>query len=326
MTAQTTPTAPEAMLHNNETETVVPTAIGDLGAVIRTPVDTDATQPGVVLVDGSGDGDRYDWGGWPEWISDAGAVVLRHDKPGCGGSPGHWTEQTIEDRARESLEAVRVLRDNPATARQPVGLYGISQGGWVALLAAAIEPDTIDFIICQSGPGTTPAQQEHDRIEAGLREAGHDDATIATGMSWVDARADLLRRNEPVESVLTKQAEFKDRPWYEAVTAFVYDNPTTLRFIRGILDFDPSQVMGQVRCPVLALWGGNDTVVPAQTSLGAFAEHLPPNPAAHGFAVFPGANHGLFIADPDPEVPRRDQLAPAYLPTLTAFLADRRVT
>ena len=43
-----------------------------------------------------------------------------------------------------------------------------------------------------------------------------------------------------------------------------------------------------------------------------------------GFAVFPGANHGLFIADPDPAISRRDQLAPAYLPTLRAFLADRR--
>ncbi len=40
--------------------------------------------------------------------------------------------------------------------------------------------------------------------------------------------------------------------------------------------------------------------------------------------MFPGADHGLFVADPDPTVDRRDQLAPAYLPTLTAFLADRR--
>jgi uncharacterized protein len=325
MTAPTTTHTPEPGCKDRETETVVPTALGDLGAVIRMPTDpTAGSHPGIVLVDGSGDGDRYDWGGWPEWISDAGSVVLRHDKPGCGGSPGHWTQQTIADRARESLAAVRVLRDHPATAGQPVGLYGISQGGWVALLSAALEPDAIDFVVCHSGPGTTPAQQERDRIEAWLREAGHDDTSITEGLSWVDARADHLRSGEPVETVLAKQAEHADQPWYETVTAHVYDNPIALRFIRGILDFDPTQVMPQVRCPVLAVWGGNDTVVPAQTSLRAFAEHLPTNPAGHGFAVFPGADHGLFIADADPDVVRRDQLAPAYLPTLTAYVTDRR--
>jgi uncharacterized protein len=246
--------------------------------------------------------------------------------PAAGRSPGRWTEQTLEDRARESLEAVRVLRTAPTTAGQPAGLYGISQDGWVALLAAALEPDAADFVVCHSGPGTTPAQQERDRIEAWLREAGHDDATVSDGLSWVDARADLLRGDGPVGTILAEQAGFEDRPWYEIVTAHAYDHPAILGFVRGILDFDPTTVMPQVRCPVLALWGGNDTVVPAQTSLRAFPEHLPPNPAAHGFAVFPGADHGLFTAYPDPDVDRRDQLAPAYLPTLTAFLADRRAT
>src|SRR5690606_14590386 len=155
-----------------ETDTVVPTAAGDLGAIVRVP--GPGVLPGVVLVDGSGDGDRHDWGGWPEWIADAGAVVLRHDKPGCGGSPGRWTDQSLEDRARESLAAVRVLRAHPATAGQPIGLYGISQGGWVALIAAALAPEEVDFIICHSGPGTTPAAQERARIETWLRDEGHD--------------------------------------------------------------------------------------------------------------------------------------------------------
>lgn len=324
-----------------ETETAVRTAAGDLGAIIRVPselttragIDPFAagsspggahTYPGVVMVDGSGDGDRYDWGGWPEWIAESGSVVLRHDKPGCGGAPGHWTDQSLEDRARESLAAIRVLREHPATAGQPVGLYGISQGGWVALLAAALEPGSVDFVVCHSGPGTTPAEQERDRIENWLRQEGHGEDALAEALAWVDLRAERLRRGTAIEAVLAEQEAYRDRPWFGTAT-FVYDAPPTLRFVSRILDFDPTAVMPQVRCPLLALFGANDTVVPAQTSLRAFAEHLPPNPQAHGFAVFPGADHGLYIADPDPQVPRRDQLAPAYLPTLRAFLADRRV-
>lgn len=313
------PTEPVA----TETDTVVPSAVGDLQAIVRVP-GAAPPLPGVVLVDGSGDGDRIDWGGWPEWLADAGSVVLRHDKPGCGGSPGDWTEQTLEDRARESLAAVRVLRDHPATAGQPIGLYGISQGGWVALLAAAQEPDSVDFVICHSGPGTTPAQQERVRLETWLRAEEHGEEAIAEAMAWVEARADLLRSGMPEAEVLEEQARHAGRPWYETVLV-PYDNPVILRFIRGILDFDPISVLPQVRCPVLAVFGGADTVVPVQDSLRAFAEHLPADPR-HGFAVFPGADHGLFVADPDETVARRDQLAPAYLPTMTDFLADRRAT
>jgi pimeloyl-ACP methyl ester carboxylesterase len=305
----------------HEIDATVPTAVGELNAVVRVP-DLPLPLPGVVLVDGSGDGDRHDWGGWPTWIGDAGSVVLRHDKPGCGGSPGHWTRQTLEDRARESLAAVGVLRRHPSTEGQPVGLYGISQGGWVALIAAALAPDAVDFVVVHSGPGTTPAAQERDRLQNWLRDEGVAGEDLARAMAWVDERFDRLRSGEAVESILADQERFEGEPWY-ATVAYVYDTAPGLEFIRGIMDFDPVSVLPDVRCPTLVLFGGADTVVPAQTSLRIFAEHLPPNPQAHGFAVFPGANHGLFVADPAPGVDRWDQLAPAYLPTLTAFLSDR---
>jgi uncharacterized protein len=308
----------------DETETVVPTSVGDLGAVLRVPADTAAPLPGVVLVDGSGDGDRFDWGGWPEWLTESGSIVLRHEKPGCGGSPGHWTDQTLEDRARETLAAAQVLRAHPATSGQPISLYGISQGGWVALLAAVLEPEGVDFVICHSGPGTAPAQQERERIEAWVRADGHDEASVAEAMVWVDARAEMIRRGDPVETILTEQVRYVEEPWY-ATVSFPYDTVESLRFLAGMLHFDPTTVMPAVQCPVLALFGGADTTVPVQPSVRAFAEHLPPRPE-HGFAVFPGANHGLFVADPDPAIPRREQLAPAYLSTIRAFLADRHAS
>jgi hypothetical protein len=36
--------------------------------------------------------------------------------------------------------------------------------------------------------------------------------------------------------------------------------------------------------------------------------------------VFPGADYGLFVADPAPGVDRTSQLAPGFLPMLGAFL------
>jgi pimeloyl-ACP methyl ester carboxylesterase len=305
-----------------EIDAVVPTAVGDLGAVIRIP-DADAPLPGVVLVDGSGDGDRYDWGGWPEWIGDAGSVVLRHDKPGCGGSPGHWTDQTLEDRARESLAAAEVLRRHPAVAGQPVGLYGISQGGWVSLIAATLKEAPVDFIVSHSGPGVSPADQEQVRIHRDLRSSGLAEREIEEGMAWVGERTTRILRGDSPESILADQNRFADRPWYSIVSRGPYDDAAILTFASRIFAFDPTTVLPKVTCPVLTLFGGADTLVPVPASVAAFAEHLPPSPHEHGLAVFPGADHGLFLADPDPAIPRRDQLAPGYLPMLEAFLSAR---
>ena len=305
----------------SELATGIPTALGELGAIISTPLGAVSPLPGLVLVDGSGDGDRHSWGELPGWLAEAGAVTLRHDKPGCGGSPGHWTEQTFEDRARETLAALRVLREHPATAGQPIGLYGVSQGGWVALLAAALEPQSVDFVVCDSGPGTTPVAQERERLEVALRAEEHDEQTVEHAMGWVEERFVRIRRGDSVEAVLAEQTRYAGEPWYDAVL-FPYDTPENLRFLRGIIDFDPTVVMRGIRCPVLALFGGADALVPVPASVAAFAVNLPRDPH-HGLAVFPGADHGLFVAERRPEVPRREQLAPNYLPTVAAFLADR---
>lgn len=304
-----------------EIDTSIPTAVGDLGAIVSGPADPEVRLPGMVLIDGSGDGDRHHWGSLPQWLVDAGAIVLRHDKPGCGGSPGHWLDQTLEDRARESLAALAMLRSQPATAGQPVGLYGISQGGWVALLAAALEPDAVDFVICDSGPGTTPAVQERERLEVALRSDGYDAASVTRAMAWVDERFDRLRKGHTEQAILAEQERYADEPWYDVVR-FPYDTAENLRFVRSVMDFDPTTVMPSVRCPVLALFGGADALIPVSASVAAFAEHLPVNPH-HGLAVFPNADHGLFVAEQQPGVARRDQLAPLYLPTVTAFLSDR---
>src|SRR5262245_41753504 len=89
--------------------TSVTNALGDMREVIRIP-HSRGTSTGLFLVDGAGDSSCDDRSDWPASLTDVGAVVLRHDKPGCGGSPGHWRGQSLTDRARESP---RVPRPHP---------------------------------------------------------------------------------------------------------------------------------------------------------------------------------------------------------------------
>lgn len=270
---------------------------------------------GMVVVDGSGDGAFDDFGDWPARLSACGATVLVHDKPGCGGSPGHWTDQTLEDRAEETLAAVSVLRAHPTTAGRPVGLFGISQGGWVSFVAAARSP-MVDFVVTLSGPGVGPAAQERVRIQKQLQGDHVSAAGVAEALAWVDERTERLIGGEPVEDVIAYQKRFADRPWFTTATQY-FDDPRTMRFLAGILAFDPVKYMPEVTCPVLAFFGAADPVVPVTESVTAFATHLP---GLAGLAVFPGADHGLFTGPPDPAVPRADQVSPGFLPMLEEFL------
>jgi uncharacterized protein len=95
----------------------------------------------------------------------------------------------------------------------------------------------------------------------------------------------------------------------------------TLQFLASILDFDPAPVIARVQCPVLALFGASDSLVPVSASVEAFAAHLATLPGdPGGIGVFPRANHGLFVADPSDGIDRTSQLAPGFLAMLTGFI------
>lgn len=294
------------------------TADGDLEALIHY-LPSPLPQPGLVLVDGSGDGTADGWGGAVDLLVMCGAVVLTHDKPGCGDSPGDWRTQSLTDRAEESLAAAALLRSHAAVAGMDCGLYGVSQGGWVALIAAALDA-RIRFVISNSGPGVSPAFQDRFRILNDLRQDGQDDTALTEAGRWLDDRADRLLSGQPPEEVLTRQECFRGRTWYELATRY-FDTVEMLGFLRRVLDFDPAEILPKVQCPVLALLGASDALVPVPESLAAFSSLLPELPGnPHGIAVFPGAGHGLFTEAPNPAIDRAAQLAAGFIPMVQTFI------
>jgi pimeloyl-ACP methyl ester carboxylesterase len=292
--------------------------VGALSGVICTP--DAAPFAGLVLVDGSGPATRDDWDDMPEWFAAHGVATLRHDKPGCNGSPGDWRGQSFADRADEALSAVATLRAEPGVGR--VGLIGYSQGGWISLLAAATAPQSVDFLVTISGPAVGIAEQERVRIERSLRATGGDDETVDAALRWVDERAARLAVGEPPERVFADQARYESKSWYPHVAEAPYDEPEQLGFFARAMAFDPAAVIPHLRCPILALFGSADESVPVERSVAVLAERLPSlHRGAHGIAVFPGADHMLYVQPKREGVPRVEQLAPAFAPMLADFLA-----
>src|SRR5262249_61195902 len=123
---------------------------------------------------GSGAGARAYGGAGPalgRHFAGSGVVCLAWDKPGVGRSSGDFNAQTFRDRAEESLAAVRFLRQRPDVRPDQVGLWGHSQGGMVAPLAASLS-DQVAFVIEVSGWQGAAWRQDAARAEAGLRARG----------------------------------------------------------------------------------------------------------------------------------------------------------
>ncbi|MCP4901395.1 MAG: alpha/beta fold hydrolase [bacterium] len=116
--------------------------------------------PVAVVIHGSGSSRRNSK--WyltvAEHLQGNGVAVLLPDKRGCEKSAGDWVGVGFEELAGDTLAAVEYVRRQEQFAESKVGLVGMSQGGWIAPVAAARDED-IDFVVSMSGASVTTAQQ-----------------------------------------------------------------------------------------------------------------------------------------------------------------------
>jgi pimeloyl-ACP methyl ester carboxylesterase len=239
--------------NKTDTDVSIPANGFMLAGTITMPPATGRTRhPAVVLVAGSGAVDRDETvAGIPIFVqlADAlaarGFLVLRYDKRGVGQSGGREESVTLQDYADDLSAAVKWLSKRKDVDRKAIAVVGHSEGGAVALIAAAHD-DRIASLVLVAAPGNTGAelileQQRHlldtMKISAEEREAKITlqkkiQAAVMTDKGW-----------EEVPPNLRKQV---DTPWF-----------------RSLLLFDPAAVMKKVDQPILIIQGDLDRQVAA---------------------------------------------------------------
>ena len=111
----------------------------------RQPAQASAARlPAVVLVGGSGPTDRDGiaygipiLGQIAGALADAGYIVVRYDKRGIGQSGGRAESASLADYAEDLRAAVKMLADRKDVDPKRIAVVGHSEGGDVALMAAA---------------------------------------------------------------------------------------------------------------------------------------------------------------------------------------------
>ncbi len=243
-----------------------------------------------------------------------GIGVFAFNKRGVGNSGGVPTGTDFEQRAADVAAAVRFVRTLPAISH--VGLWGVSQAGWV--IPQALRPhDGVELVILVSPAGVNPNDQMaffiHNlalRLGLSAEQAGKAErlhrtvvAYYATGQGYAAAQAlaDQYRR-EPWFERFRTNGEWNERIGAggrlltpaELARAW-QQHPRDFEFYRAPSVFaDYRRVYEALDRPTLIVHGSADTLVPVAASLAAFAAAFARNGnRAVTIKVFDGAEHGV---------------------------------
>lgn len=295
---------------------------------------TPGPHPAIAFILGSGPADRTYYGMAPRlWTHFArrGFACLSWDKPGVGKSTGDYNAQNFPDRAEEALAAVRFLQARPEIQKPRVGLWGHSQGGTVAMLAASLSRDPA-FLIEVGGAQVVAWRQDMFRVEAELRADGHPKQEIQEAVAFSQMRMSLIRGDGDFEQLEKMHAGVENRSWFEYAGRC---DRKLFYSARKMVEFDPGPAWEKVHCPVLAIYGEKDTSLPAEMSLPIIRDGL--HRAGNSdvtITLFPKADHGLITTETGgpKEAKQRSKASkpgappnftPGYLDLMTNWLSKR---
>jgi len=285
--------------------------------------------PGLVFAHGGGATTREQYWGFGYLMAARGFAVLAFDKRGTGESTGQWRTATFEDLADDVIAGARFLQSRSDVDARRVGYWGLSQGAWVAPLAAVRSGDAA-FVITMSGGGLTPAQGELFDSEYQMRTAGLSEPDVQDGLTFQRTKNEYLRTGLGWDEYAAMLKQATGRPWWR-LPGTDLSGPATPDDAywannRSSYFYDPAPTLHRLRAPMLAILGELDSpdgvkanVVGIRTALeGA---HHPD----FAIRVFANGRHNLMDLGgfPPTEYPRLKRFVPGLFETMASWAESR---
>jgi pimeloyl-ACP methyl ester carboxylesterase len=266
------------------------------------------------------------------WFAEQGVAALTYDKRGVGESTGDFAQVPFTELCGDGLAAVELLRARKEVNRRQIGVWGVSQGGWLGPLAASRSPD-VAFVIAVSGPGVSPGEQMIFYYANELRSQSFSDSEIAAASSLRREVWHYLSTGAGYAEAKSALKTSRSLRWYAAIQAqqdglfalsdsAILDDPSLRArwWFRQEMNYDPTVTLRKLSVPALFLFGEKDELVPVEKSIEIIRKTLTET-QAHDFTikVFPGADHGIYVDAPD----GNRQFASGYLDTMKEWLRSR---
>jgi fermentation-respiration switch protein FrsA (DUF1100 family) len=207
-----------------------------------------------------------------DYLTRHGIAVLRADDRGTAKSTGNFATATTADFATDTEAGITYLKTRPEVDLHKIGLIGHSEGGIIAPMIAARNPD-VAFIVMMAGSGVPGDEILVAQVQAIAESSGktHDEAVKAAAK---EREILTLIKNEKEPAKLEK--ELKEKLADEGMEAQlgIEIKALTSPWFRYFMSYDPATALRKVACPVLALNGEKDKQVPPAQNLPAIRKAL----------------------------------------------------
>jgi len=255
-----------------------------------------------------------------------GTAVLLFDRRGSGKSGGIPASGSYDALADDGCAALHVLARDPRIDPNRIGFWGLSQGGWIATLAASRCPDAA-FAISVSAPMVTPAEQMDFAVANILRINGYAQADIDQAVGARDAVDQFEHGTLDRATAQRRLDAAATRPWFPLIYLDkMFHDPAQSSWPKEMWQ-DPMQWLNRDKIPTLVLYGAKDPWVPVATSMRILKAHAAQFPTITANVVA-GADHDMMLsASPKEQVDphslnEQAPDAPAYFALLASWLTS----
>jgi pimeloyl-ACP methyl ester carboxylesterase len=250
----------------------------------------------------------------------AGVATLLFDRRGEGESSGDREGTSYDVLAADIRAWMRWCATDERIASARIGLWGISQGGWIAPLAAAGSREA-SFLVAVSAAGVTPGAQMAFATRALLRAAGYGENAVEQMLALRRAMNELSAGRLPTTEAQALLDAAANEPWFEL--AFVPADASVIDRSWGEeMAFDIRPALRALRLPVLLFFGEHDRWIPVAESADVWRAELGPD-ADVTVVSLPGAGHAATFATDPSDWLEHGPVSPDYERALLAWLRDR---
>lgn len=254
--------------------------------------------PAFVFVQGRGYGSRRQFLRHAIEFARRGIVGLVFDGRGRGGSGGDRKTMTAEDRINDVVAALNFVSSPPEVDGKRLGVWGHSAGGWIVPVVAQ-RFQGIQWMILQVGPAERLDYQQGHVVQAQMKRSGKkfSDAEFKAAFEYQAKLVAMSRERKSWEEIARVVETAKKQPW----AGFVdipesYDN-SELDFFRRE-PYDNEAALGQLKIPLLAIYGEKDWVVSPEANLPKLKKLMEKaGNSDYKIVVFPGVGHGMAVDD-----------------------------
>jgi uncharacterized protein len=199
-----------------------------------------------------------------------GFAVLIYDRRGDGQSTGSRESIDYETLADDGIAGQHALAQlAPRIDARSIGFWGLSQGGWLAVLAAGRSKDAA-FAISISAPLTSPEDQMRFAMTNLMTIRRYSQADIQQMLDTRKAWTGYLRGANSRSDALIALQNAESKSWFNQVylprASALTNDPEHYSYSHE-MDNDPAAALAKVNIPLLVLYGDSDPWIPVAKSV-----------------------------------------------------------